>query len=608
VVLEHDVYHERWLTSTTLVLHKIDKPAYDVAKAYRPIGLLDTIGKLLSTLVTANLSYLAEKHHMLPPSQFGGCPEQNMTNAMHIVTHKIKDAWRTGKVAITLFHDIQGAFPNTVKEQLLHNMKTRSIPSCYSKLIERMLTERKTCLKFDNFTSDPIDIINSTTQGCPLSMILYAFYNTPLIQVAIHRHETSLSFVDDFMFLAIANTISKAHTIIKDMMERLNGGFEWSTTHNSPFKLSKLALMNFPHSHYDIIHTDLSLSRLNLNGTSTHQTVKTVASYKYLGVTFDPKLCWSAHLQKVIASTTWWSSQVAHLSKVSGGMPPRCIRQLYNTVAVPAFTYVADIWYTGIRSSSTNKKRLGSITITKKLIPIQCQISKLVTGALSTTAGDILDVHANLLPIDLLFSKVLFQATVRIVSLPATHPLYKPACKAAKHSVRKHHSPLHNLFEALDLDPNAIELIAPTQCHPNYAPFFSTLIPTSKPIALREAEEHHHNAHILIYCDGSGFEEGIGTSAVMYINSIETKHILYYLGPASRHTVYKGEIVGITLALHLLTSLQAMLRSYTVIDTDSQATILAFNNQKPHPTHYLLDHVHDATEKLHINQLCKTLK
>jgi len=217
--------------------------------------------------------------------------------------------------------------------------------------------------------------------------------------------------------------------------------------------------------------------------------------------------------------------------------------------------------------------------------------------------GNILDVHANLLPIDLLFNKVLFRATVRIASLPSTHPLHKPARKAAKRYVRKHCSPLHNLFEALDLDSNTIEPIAPTQHCPNYVPFFSTFVPTSKPIALREAREHHRNAHISIYCDGSGFEEGIGASAVMYTNSVETKHILYYLRPASRHTVYEGEIVGITLALHLLTSLQATLRSYTVIGTDSQATILALNNQKPHPAHYLLDCVHDAAKKLHINQL-----
>ena len=49
-VFEHDVYHPWWLESTTLVLKKIGKPAYDVAKAYHPIGLIDTILKVLSML------------------------------------------------------------------------------------------------------------------------------------------------------------------------------------------------------------------------------------------------------------------------------------------------------------------------------------------------------------------------------------------------------------------------------------------------------------------------------------------------------------------------------------------------------------------------------
>jgi Reverse transcriptase (RNA-dependent DNA polymerase) len=124
-VLELDVYHKRWLHSITLVFRKIGKTAYDVAKSYHPISLLNTLGKLLSTLVAADLSHLAEKHNMLPSMQFGGCPGRCTTDAMHVVAHKVKDAWHSGKVASALFLDVQGAFPNTVKDQLIHNMKLR---------------------------------------------------------------------------------------------------------------------------------------------------------------------------------------------------------------------------------------------------------------------------------------------------------------------------------------------------------------------------------------------------------------------------------------------------------------------------------------------------
>jgi hypothetical protein len=121
-VLELNVYHPSWLESIMLVLREISKTVYDVAKSYRPIGLTNTIPKVLSTLSSKHTSYLAEKHNLLPATQFGGRPGHNTTDAMLLVVHKIKSAWRRGKVAAALFLDVQGAFPNTVKEQLIHNM------------------------------------------------------------------------------------------------------------------------------------------------------------------------------------------------------------------------------------------------------------------------------------------------------------------------------------------------------------------------------------------------------------------------------------------------------------------------------------------------------
>lgn len=135
----------------------------------------------------------------------------------------------------------------------------RKIPPCYISLINRMLTSRKTKLHFNDFISEPIDILNGTTQGCPLSMILYTFYNAPLILVATEKNEATLGFVDDSMFLDIANNLQDAHQMLKNMMERTNGGFEWSKSHNSPFEPNKLALMNFPRSPNIIPPSDLIL-------------------------------------------------------------------------------------------------------------------------------------------------------------------------------------------------------------------------------------------------------------------------------------------------------------------------------------------------------------
>jgi hypothetical protein len=90
----------------------------------------------------------------------------------------------------------------------------------------------------------------------------------------------------------------------------------------------------------------------------------------------------------------------------------------------------------------------------------------------------------------------------------------------------------------------------------------------------------------------------------MFSDGQEVDSLCYHLGLISKHTVYKAEIIGLTLGLHLLSGLKKFSHPHlpTILGTNSQATIKALDNQRPHPTHYLLDHVHDTAEKLHTKQ------
>jgi hypothetical protein len=59
-------YPKRWRRAKIVVLRKPGKPDYAVPGAYRPISLLNTLGKLLESVMARRLSYLAEKHGLLP--------------------------------------------------------------------------------------------------------------------------------------------------------------------------------------------------------------------------------------------------------------------------------------------------------------------------------------------------------------------------------------------------------------------------------------------------------------------------------------------------------------------------------------------------------------
>jgi hypothetical protein len=109
-MLERKIFYEPWKVSTTVVLRKPGKPRYNIPKAYRPIALLNTMWKVLIAIVASHITFITEKHQLLPANHFSSRPGRTTADALHLLTHKIKEAWCSGKVAAVLFLDMRGHF------------------------------------------------------------------------------------------------------------------------------------------------------------------------------------------------------------------------------------------------------------------------------------------------------------------------------------------------------------------------------------------------------------------------------------------------------------------------------------------------------------------
>ena len=121
-MFEWKLMYKPWKTFTTVVLRKPGKPRYDATKAYQLIALLNMLWKVLTVIVVGQLTFVTEKHQLLPANHFGGRPGHMTTDTMHLLANMIKASWRVGKVTSALFLDIKGAFPNAVPLRLEHNL------------------------------------------------------------------------------------------------------------------------------------------------------------------------------------------------------------------------------------------------------------------------------------------------------------------------------------------------------------------------------------------------------------------------------------------------------------------------------------------------------
>jgi hypothetical protein len=98
------------------------------------------------------------------------------------------------------------------------------------------------------------------------------------------------------------------------MMTRDGGAENWSKTHSSPLKYSKLMLINFAHS---------SKSKANPALHLLSRMVQPANSTKYLGVCFNRNLNWKAHQVYTVEKGAKWVAQIQRLTRPTWGVTPK---------------------------------------------------------------------------------------------------------------------------------------------------------------------------------------------------------------------------------------------------------------------------------------------
>ena len=354
---------------------------------------------------------------------------------------KIKSAWGKKRVTSVLFLDIEGAFPNTVTDRLIHNLKKRRILTKYIKFIKQLLQGWKTRLKFDDFISKYINITNSIGQGDPISMLLYIIYNVDLLEALRRLDEDAIGYVDDALVVATVKMLKETTRSLKNFMERRDGGFTWAQDHNSNFEISKVMVMHCqPRARKP---TDCPNPVLWLRG----RVIKEVDSYKYLGVHIDGQLHWRVQENEVMAKATSYIMMFRRLTCTNLGIWPRLMRQLYILVAIPKVTYLLDVWFIPSHKKEGKRNNSSSVRALKSMGKIQRIATRAIMGGLWTSPNDLLDAHARVLPVNLLLECICHLAVVQAATLPKGHPLRSMIWQYSKSPVKTHLPPLQKLVE-----------------------------------------------------------------------------------------------------------------------------------------------------------------
>ena len=105
---------------------------------------------------------------------------------------------------------------------LLYNLYTKQIDTRIVAWIGNFLTGRSTIFCINKYTTEKISISIGISQGSPLLLILFLFYNAPLLEDLEKIRSISVAvFVDDITILVEKKTYKKNFTVLHNLHEKI---------------------------------------------------------------------------------------------------------------------------------------------------------------------------------------------------------------------------------------------------------------------------------------------------------------------------------------------------------------------------------------------------
>ncbi|KAK6222522.1 hypothetical protein QIS74_04224 [Colletotrichum tabaci] len=436
--IREGVLPQQWRHAKIVPLKKPGKPNYTVAKAWRPISLLSTLGKVLEAVIAERISWAVEEFGLLPTNHFGARKRRSAEQALMVLQEFIYKAWRNRQVVSLVSFDVKGAYNGVCKERLLQRLAARGIPLRLVRWIDAFCSGRTASIEFNGYGSEERDLPQAgLPQGSPLSPVLFLFFNADLVQHRIGADGGAIAFVDDYTAWVTGPTAKANREGIQSIV---NEALAWGRRSGATFETDKTA----------IIHFSRNKERLDDDDAFTvgGQTVRPQTQVKILGVVMDQQL----RFKQQVANAATKGLKAAMALRRLRGLAPLTARRLFTSAVAPVMDYASNIW----------RYSCGT-TLIQQLNRVQRIASQAIIGTLRTVALAVAEAEAGIFPLQQRLTRRATRFWITLNTLPDNHPLARVRTNMKKRFA----SPLQRIaadHEAIAMDE--LEQIRPFALSP----------------------------------------------------------------------------------------------------------------------------------------------
>lgn len=295
---------------------------------YRPINILSNVSKVLEQLLHKEI--FRNVRCLISSNQHGFISGRSTVTNLVTITQFLSDAMDRNEQVDVIYTDFSKAFDVIDHSILLKKLDSFGFSTALLKLIQSYLLDRKCYVYYNGYSSKVFKASSGVPQGSNLgplffNIYIYIYINDLLPTLRCH----ALAYADDLKIYCKINSNSDC----TELQRNFESVQKWCNGNDIHLNANKCAIVSYTKSS-DPITYNYHIDQTPIQRKTQHSD---------LGVLFDCKLQFSAHIERMCRAAT--RSMGFVMRSCHGFQNLDTLKTLYYTFIRSKLEYASIIWY-----------------------------------------------------------------------------------------------------------------------------------------------------------------------------------------------------------------------------------------------------------------------